>query len=257
MVRARLGRVSAKVLIFAMLAAGVPAGAAAQGALDVASVELLGAQAPKSGAVIVEDTSVRVIRAMIAFTRELMATEAQKRADLDKRLRSSNGRPEQSLAEEYRRLVEQQSETKRKMKMFCAQLAMADKSVNADECSGAASQGANDFSPLNAQVKGAYVIGVLNDQVEQLHDQGKYNEALPLAQSTLARAERELGKEHRQTLRSMNDLALVYKNLGRYEEAEPLFKRALEGNERLFGAEDPGTLVAQNNLASLYHAQGR
>ena len=232
MARARLGRVSAKVLIFAMLADGVPADAAARGALDVASVELLGAQAPKSGAVVVEDTSVRVIRAMIAFTRELMATEAQKRADLDMRLRSSYGRPELSLAEEYRRLVEQQSETKRKMKMLCAQLAMADRSVNADECSGAASQGANDFSPLNAQVKGAYIIGALNDQVEQLYDQGKYNEALPLAEQTLARSRARIGQGASSNA-SKHERSRVssIKNLGRYERSRAALE-ACAGSQR-------------------------
>ena len=38
-----------------------------------------------------------------------------------------------------------------------------------------------------------------------------------------------LGKEHPDTLTSVNNLALLYQTQGRSPEAEPLYRRALEG----------------------------
>ena len=64
-----------------------------------------------------------------------------------------------------------------------------------------------------------------------------------------------LGKEHPDTLASVNNLAALYHAQGRYGEAEPLFKRALEASERVLGKEHPDTLASVNNLAALYFAQ--
>jgi len=49
-----------------------------------------------------------------------------------------------------------------------------------------------------------------------------------------------LGKEHPNTLQSVNTLAELYRAEGRLAEAEPLYKRALEGRERVLGNEDAG-----------------
>ena len=65
------------------------------------------------------------------------------------------------------------------------------------------------------------------------------------------------GKEHPDTLTSVNNLAVLYQAQGRYGEAEPLYKRALEASERVLGKEHPDTLASVNNLALLYQAQGR
>ena len=66
-----------------------------------------------------------------------------------------------------------------------------------------------------------------------------------------------LGKEHPDTLRSVSNLAELYRAEGRLAEAEPLYKRALEGRERVLGKEHPDTLTSVNNLAELYRAEGR
>ena len=55
--------------------------------------------------------------------------------------------------------------------------------------------------------------------------------------------ERVLGKEHPDTLGSVNNLAALYHDQGRYGEAEPLYKRALEASERVLGKEHPDTLT--------------
>ena len=75
---------------------------------------------------------------------------------------------------------------------------------------------------------------------------------------TMRRAkERVLGREHPDTLNSVNNLAGPYEAQGRYGEAEPLYKRGLAASERVLGKEHPDTLNSVNNLAFLYQAQGR
>ncbi len=66
-------------------------------------------------------------------------------------------------------------------------------------------------------------IDSLNKQVVQLYDQGKYAEATAIAQQALTLAERVLGKEHPNTLKSVANLAALYQDQGRYGEAEPLY----------------------------------
>ena len=66
-----------------------------------------------------------------------------------------------------------------------------------------------------------------------------------------------LGKEHPDTLRSVNNLASLYQDQGGCPEAEALYKRALEASERVLGKEHPNTLQIVNNLATLYDSQGR
>ena len=78
-------------------------------------------------------------------------------------------------------------------------------------------------------------VGTLNKQVVQLLDQGKYKEALPLTEKAVTLAESALGKEHSETLTSVNNLAELYKAQSHYQEAEPLYLRALEAFERVFG----------------------
>ncbi len=111
--------------------------------------------------------------------------------------------------------------------------------------------------PMGAQAQSAADIKVLNKQIHQLFGQGKFAKAVPLAKQVLAARERVLGKEHPDTLASVNNLAVLYQAQGRYGEAEPLLKRALKTEERVLGKEHSSTLQSVNNLAALYQAQGR
>ena len=97
-------------------------------------------------------------------------------------------------------------------------------------------------APTGAEAQGAADVAALNKQVVQLYGQGKYKEAAAIAEKALALAERVLGKEHPDTLTSVNNLACLYRAQGRYGEAEPLYKRALEASERVLGKEHPDTL---------------
>jgi len=62
----------------------------------------------------------------------------------------------------------------------------------------------------------------LNQQMEQLYQQGKYGEVIPLAEQALAIRKRVLGESHLDVATSLNNLAELYRAQGRYAEAEPL-----------------------------------
>jgi CHAT domain-containing protein len=97
----------------------------------------------------------------------------------------------------------------------------------------------------------------LHDQVLELYQQGKYNEAIPLAKKVLAICKQVLGDNHPLTAQSLNDLARLYKSQGRYAEAEPLYKQALAICKQQLGDNHPDTATSLNNLAELYRYQGR
>ncbi|MFN7218041.1 tetratricopeptide repeat protein, partial [Microcystis sp.] len=87
--------------------------------------------------------------------------------------------------------------------------------------------------------------------------QGKYNEAIPLAEQALAIRKKVLGDNHPNTARSLNNLAGLYESQGRYSEAEPLYKQALAIKKQQLGDNHPSTATSLNNLAALYRVQGR
>jgi len=67
----------------------------------------------------------------------------------------------------------------------------------------------------------------LNQQVEQLYKEGKYKQAIPIAERVLAIREKVLGNEHLDIATSLNNLAELYRNMGSYDKAEPLYQQAL------------------------------
>ena len=97
----------------------------------------------------------------------------------------------------------------------------------------------------------------LYQQVEQLYAQGKYNEAIPLAERILELYQNVHGEEHPDVATSLNNLAFLYQSQGRYTEALPLYRQALEMYKRLLGEEHPDVATSLNNLALLYDNQGR
>ena len=69
--------------------------------------------------------------------------------------------------------------------------------------------------------------------------------------------ERLLGREHPDTLTSVNNLGWLYLEQEHTAEAEPLLLGALEARERTLGKEHPDTLESVNNLGLLYKLQGK
>ena len=87
-------------------------------------------------------------------------------------------------------------------------------------------------------------------------DAGRYGVAEPLLRRVLADCERVLGKEHPDTLTSVNNLAELLQSKGDYTEAEPLYRRALEGYERVQGKDHTDNLGIMNNLGFLLYNTG-
>ncbi|EXA53654.1 hypothetical protein FOVG_01389 [Fusarium oxysporum f. sp. pisi HDV247] len=54
---------------------------------------------------------------------------------------------------------------------------------------------------------------------------GEYEEAEKMHREALELMEKVLGKEHPSTLGSMNNLALVLREMGKYEEAEKMHRK--------------------------------
>jgi CHAT domain-containing protein/Flp pilus assembly protein TadD len=97
----------------------------------------------------------------------------------------------------------------------------------------------------------------LNQQAIELYQQGKYNEAISLAEKALAIRKKVLEENHLDVATSLNNLAQLYDSQGRYSEAEPLYKEALAIRKKQLGDNHPDTAQSLNNLAILYKKQGR
>jgi len=87
--------------------------------------------------------------------------------------------------------------------------------------------------------------------------QGRYNISYNRFIKLLNIYEAMLGKEHPDTLMSMNSLALVLNSQGKYDEAEAMHRQALEGRQTVLGKEHPNTLTSMNNLARVLESQGK
>jgi Tetratricopeptide repeat len=72
-----------------------------------------------------------------------------------------------------------------------------------------------------------------------LRYQGKHEQAEEIHRQTLKLRERVLGKEHPDTLTSMNNLALMLNDQSKDEQAEEMHRRTLELRERVLGKEHP------------------
>jgi CHAT domain-containing protein/tetratricopeptide (TPR) repeat protein len=82
--------------------------------------------------------------------------------------------------------------------------------------------------------------------------QGRYGEAEQLFRRALERQERALGKDHPDTLGTVNNLAVLCQMQDRHAEAALHLQRALKGYERAFGKDHPTTLSIVSNLAILH-----
>jgi TonB family protein len=77
----------------------------------------------------------------------------------------------------------------------------------------------------------------LNAQVLKLYQEGKYEEALPVAKRVLELRERALGGEDLRVAHALANLGNIYARMGVPKEAEPLFTRALAVAEKRGAAE--------------------
>jgi tetratricopeptide (TPR) repeat protein len=97
---------------------------------------------------------------------------------------------------------------------------------------------------------------LLNQTAYYLAERGEYEAAEPLYRWALHGHERLLGKEHPDTLLSVNNLAALLRAKGDSEAAEPLYRRALDACERVLGEDHLQTLISINSLAMLLDDKG-
>ena len=97
----------------------------------------------------------------------------------------------------------------------------------------------------------ALVPTSLNNLAELYRAQGKYTEAEPLHQRSLAILEKALGPEHPNVGGSLNNLAELFRTQGKYAEAEPLYQRSLANMEKALGPEHPNVATLLENYATL------
>src|SRR5260370_33892948 len=82
-------------------------------------------------------------------------------------------------------------------------------------------------------------FNLLDQQVHKLFEQGKYQEAIPLAEKAVELAKRV--SEQPNTAQSLNDLAVLYQDMHEYAKAEPPYQEALRIRQKVLGSEDPRT----------------
>jgi CHAT domain-containing protein/Tfp pilus assembly protein PilF len=104
--------------------------------------------------------------------------------------------------------------------------------------------------------RGYFDLIGLSLKFRALYEQGKYQEAIPLAEKRVDLTERTLGAEHIATAASLNDLAVLYQAMGDYAKAEPLCQKVLQINQKVLGPDHADTAASLNNLAELYHNMG-
>ena len=86
---------------------------------------------------------------------------------------------------------------------------------------------------------------------------GEYAKAEPLYREALRIRQKVLGPEHPDTATSLNNLAMLYRDMGEYAKAEPLYREALRICRKILGPEHPDTAIMLGNLALLDLDLGR
>jgi tetratricopeptide (TPR) repeat protein len=86
---------------------------------------------------------------------------------------------------------------------------------------------------------------------------GRWREAEGLFMQVMETRKRALGVKHPETLKTMNNLALVLDSQGKYEAAEAMNRQTLSLSEIVLGREHPETLTTMSNLALVLDSQGK
>jgi tetratricopeptide (TPR) repeat protein len=97
---------------------------------------------------------------------------------------------------------------------------------------------------------------VPNQQAINLYKEGKYQEAIPIAEKVLDLDKKILGPENPLTVIAIGNLAILYNSIGDYAKAEPFYLQVLLIREKLLGPDNPDTAAAMNNLALVYDEMG-
>ena len=97
----------------------------------------------------------------------------------------------------------------------------------------------------------------MNEQTVQFYQEGRYEEAVALAEKAVDAAKLGLGEDHPKYATSMYNLAYLYKSIGRYSEAERFYKQTIQFGEEQFFKDYLLYSSSLHNLAGLYESTGR
>ena len=86
--------------------------------------------------------------------------------------------------------------------------------------------------------------------------QGKYDEAQPFFDRSLAIREKALGADHPDTVTSRAWIADNLQKKGNLEAAQPIMEEIVASRERVQGPDHPALAAALNNLAQLLQVRG-
>jgi len=102
------------------------------------------------------------------------------------------------------------------------------------------------------------VEGAIRDTIGQTYtDLGLYPDARKQLERAVDLRRWVLGPEQADTLRSMNNLGIVYEHQGMDQKAEALDSQTLKIRRRVLGPEHPDTLTSMSNLAFVYDSEGK
>ena len=96
----------------------------------------------------------------------------------------------------------------------------------------------------------------LEAYIAELEQQGRYSEAIPLAEQVLLFIEKVRGPDTFDAALKMNALAVLYREQGEYDKALPLLERSLSIIETVQGADHLNVSTSLNNIASVYADRG-
>jgi CHAT domain-containing protein/tetratricopeptide (TPR) repeat protein len=93
-------------------------------------------------------------------------------------------------------------------------------------------------------------------KTQQLNQEGRYREAIPLAKRAIQIREKRHGPEDPNTAVAINNLAELYRATGAYAEAELLYQKAVAIFIAKFGPHDVRTTIPLGNLGMFYQMTG-
>jgi len=94
----------------------------------------------------------------------------------------------------------------------------------------------------------------LNSQVIKLYQEGKYREAIPIAQRVQGIWETQLGPLHPDVAFAYSNLGEMHRQLSNYAAAKPLHERALKIRERVHGQNHADTALSATYVAMVNEA---
>lgn len=97
----------------------------------------------------------------------------------------------------------------------------------------------------------------LQQRMGALYREGRFAEAVPLADQLLAHARTSLAHDPRYVTGALGNAGEMRRAAGRAAEAEPLLREAAEQSTRAFGPDDPNTRQLLSNVARLLGDLGR